>query len=113
MTEIIFQNCVNKCSQTFFIGCTACYNHSTDTITVDPTEILTSDKLNDDEKLKMLSWQMEHEYIHAVLDKYVDSNTSVLYDNIGYMTLNDEILNIAKKLGWKYTVNGVVYDGKK
>ena len=84
----------------------AYYSPLTDTITLNFSKILQCESISDDDKIQFMTWQIEHEVIHAVLDKLEDSITSMEFDNVAWSIRDKkdflEINEIAEKMYFFY-----------
>ena len=87
-------------------GSMAYYSPLTNTITLNFSKILQCKSISDDDKIRFMTWQIEHEVIHAVLDKLENSRTSMEFDNVAWSIRDKkdflEINEIAEKMYYFY-----------
>lgn len=87
-------------------GHSAVYLNFTDEIIINVSSIMKCNKIIDNEKIEIITWQIEHEIIHSILYKYHTAQISHQFNNIAFLIRDkknfDKILAIGKKVGYKY-----------
>ena len=84
----------------------ALYDPDADIIILNLGQILRCDEITDDEKIRLMTWQIEHEVIHSVINKLEGRYACGQFDDVSW-TIQDkkeflEIIHIAKRMGYSY-----------
>lgn len=86
----------------------AYYLPFTDTIVLNFGIVLRCKTISDDEKMKFMTYQIEHEVIHAMINKLEGIQACIRFDSMAWSIQSKEdfliIYSIAKKLDYTYNV---------
>lgn len=84
----------------------AFYVPFTDTVILNFGDVLLCNELSDKEKQIIMTWQIEHESIHATIFKMVGSAAMYQFDNMAWAITDEKeflkFYKIVKKIGWNY-----------
>lgn len=84
----------------------AFYTSFTKTITLNFNIIVSCDKISDEDKMRLMTWQTEHEVIHAVIDKIEGYVACGKFDNMAWAINSKqeflELVTLLKNIGYVY-----------